>query len=277
MDFPNIDPIIFSIGPFELFGMEIGPIAARWYGLTYVIGLLGATWLAKRKARLANSGWTEDQVSDFLFYGFLCAVLGGRIGYVFFYQFERFAADFSYLFQIMDGGMSFHGGLLGVAAFMIGYGIKNKRNAFEVADFFAPFIPIGLGAGRIGNFINSELWGREVSSDFFLAMKFPTDPLGLYRHPSQLYEFALEGAVLFALLMWFSKRARPAGSVAGLFLIGYGTFRFLVEFFREPDSHLNLVLGPFSMGQLLSTPMIIAGLGMMIWAYRFNNAKRVAA
>lgn len=268
MDFPNIDPIIFSIPAFEIFGFEIGPIAARWYGLTYVVGFFSALWLAQRRAAQPNSGWTKEQVSDFLFYAFISAVIGGRFGYVLFYQFDAFLQEPSLLLRITDGGMSFHGGLIGVALFEIFYGRFKKRHPLAVADFFAPFVPLGLAAGRIGNFINAELWGREVSSDYWLAMRFPTDPQGLYRHPSQLYEFALEGVLLFIILYWFSKKPRPMGSISGLFLVGYGSFRFIVEFFREPDSHLGFIFGQISMGQILSTPMIIIGLAMIAWGYR---------
>lgn len=207
----------------------------------------------------------KDEVSDLLFAGFLGVVLGGRIGYVLFYQFDAFLADPLFLFKVWTGGMSFHGGLLGVIAAMFWFARKTKRTFFTVSDFIAPLVPFGLGAGRMGNFINGELWGRVT--DVPWAMVFPTGgPFA--RHPSQLYEFALEGVVLFLILNWFIRKPRPAGAVSGLFLIGYGAFRFIVEFFREPDAHLGLFGDWISMGQILSTPMIILGALMMVWAYR---------
>ncbi|WP_018692871.1 prolipoprotein diacylglyceryl transferase [Algicola sagamiensis] len=254
LTFPEIDPIIFSIGP----------LSVRWYGLMYVIGFIAALWLANRAADRSNGEWTRDQVSDLLFFGFLGVVLGGRIGYVFFYQFNLFLEDPIYLFKIWTGGMSFHGGLLGVITAIIYFAVKNKKSILSVGDFGAPLVPIGLGVGRIGNFINGELWGR--TTDVPWAMVFPTGG-ALPRHPSQLYEAALEGLVLFIIVYTFSRHPRPAGSVGGLFLLGYGTFRFIVEYFREPDAHLGLFGDFISMGQILSTPMIICGAGLMIWAY----------
>ncbi|MDN4503832.1 prolipoprotein diacylglyceryl transferase [Alteromonadaceae bacterium BrNp21-10] len=252
--FPAIDPIIFSIGPISL----------RWYGLMYLIGLGAAWWLAKK--RLVKTNWNEEQLGDLMFYGFLGVILGGRIGYVLFYQFEYFLSDPLYLFKIWTGGMSFHGGLLGVLAALWLFARKTKSSFLAVGDFIAPLIPLGLGPGRIGNFINAELWGR--TTDVPWAVIFPNaGPLP--RHPSQLYEFFLEGVVLFILLYWFSSKARSKGAVGGLFLLGYGTFRFIVEFFREPDAHLqNVYGGLITQGQMLSLPMILGGLGLMIWSYQ---------
>lgn len=254
--FPQIDPIIF----------QIGPLALRWYGLMYLIGFVFARWLAVRRARQPNSGWTVEQVDSLLFNGFLGVFLGGRIGYVLFYQFERFVQDPLYLFRILDGGMSFHGGLIGVILAMMITTRLQKRPFWVTADFVAPLIPFGLGMGRIGNFINDELWGRVT--DVSWAVLFPSGGY-LPRHPSQLYEAFLEGIVLFLILNVFIRKPRPAGSVAGLFLFFYGLFRFIVEFFREPDEHLGLFLGQqISMGQILSTPMMIIGLLIVLWAYR---------
>ncbi|QIR06900.1 prolipoprotein diacylglyceryl transferase [Salinivibrio costicola] len=253
--FPSIDPIL----------VELGPIAIRWYGLMYLVGFVFALWLANHRATKPNSGWSKEEVSDLLFAGFLGVVLGGRIGYVLFYQFDAFVADPLFLFKVWTGGMSFHGGLLGVIVAMAWYARKTQRHFFTVADFIAPLVPFGLGAGRLGNFINGELWGRVT--DVPWAMIFPTG--GPWpRHPSQLYEFALEGIALFVILNLFIRRSRPMGAVSGLFLVGYGTFRFIVEYFREPDAHLGLFGDLFSMGQLLSLPMIVAGALMMVWAYR---------
>ncbi len=256
--FPQIDPVIFSIGP----------LALRWYGLMYLVGFVFALWLANRRADMPKSGWTREQVSDLLFAGFLGVVLGGRIGYVFFYNFDVFLEDPLYLFKIWTGGMSFHGGLIGVTTAMVWYARRQGRSVLAVTDFIAPLVPFGLGMGRIGNFMNDELWGRV--SDVPWAVLFPSGGY-LPRHPSQLYEFALEGIVLFFIIHWFVKSSRPAGSVSGLFLLGYGSFRFIVEYFREPDAHLGLYGDWISMGQILSLPMIIGGLLLMVWAYRSNK------
>ncbi|GLR77108.1 prolipoprotein diacylglyceryl transferase [Aliivibrio sifiae] len=257
LTFPNIDPILF----------QIGPLAVRWYGLMYLFGFMFALWLANKRADKPNSGWTRDQVSDLLFAGFLGVVIGGRIGYVLFYNFGYFLDNPLYLFEVWTGGMSFHGGLLGVISAMLWYGYKNNRSFFTIADFVAPLVPFGLGAGRLGNFMNGELWGRVT--DVPWAMVFPTG--GPFpRHPSQLYEFALEGVVLFFILNWFIRKPRPLGAVSGLFLFGYGSFRFLVEYVRQPDAQLGLFGDWISMGQILSLPMVIGGLLMMLWAFKRN-------
>lgn len=253
--FPEIDPIIVSIGP----------LSVRWYGLMYLIGFAAAMYLANRQADKPDSGWTRDQVSDFLFAGFLGVILGGRVGYVLFYQFDLFLQDPAYLIRIWEGGMSFHGGVLGVLTAIFWYARSTQRSFLRVGDFVVPLIPIGLGAGRIGNFINGELWGRET--DVAWAVIFPNGG-DIPRHPSQLYEFALEGVVLFFLLQWFIRNPRPAGTVGGLFLLGYGCFRFIVEYFRQPDAHLDLFFNIISMGQILSLPMVFAGLFLMVWGYK---------
>ncbi|MEO3879898.1 prolipoprotein diacylglyceryl transferase [Rheinheimera fenheensis] len=251
--FPQIDPVIFSLGPVSL----------RWYGLMYLIAFALAWFLANRAAKKPGSGWTEQQVSDLLFIGFLGVILGGRIGYVLFYQFELFLAEPLYLFKIWTGGMSFHGGLLGVLLAMAWFAKRNNKAYLVLGDFVAPLIPLGLAAGRLGNFINAELWGRPT--DVPWAVLFPgAGPLP--RHPSQLYEFALEGIVLFGLIMLYRRFNPPAGSLGGLFLAGYGSARFFVEFYREPDAHLGLLSAGMSMGQWLSLPMIIAGIGLIIYA-----------
>ncbi len=265
--FSQIDPVAFSLGP----------LSVRWYGLMYLFGFAFAMWLAGRRADAPNSGWTRNEVSDLLFYGFLGVILGGRIGYVLFYNFDLFLADPTYLFKIWTGGMSFHGGLIGVITAMIWFAHKTKRHFFTVADFVAPLIPFGLGVGRIGNFMNGELWGRVT--DMPWAIIFPEagpEP----RHPSQLYQFALEGVVLFIILNLFWRKNPPRGAISGMFLLFYGLFRFLVEFVRQPDSQLGLYFQEISMGQILSTPMIIIG-ALMIWvAYKrpqlFGNAAKEA-
>ncbi|MGF1710461.1 prolipoprotein diacylglyceryl transferase [Vibrio kagoshimensis] len=258
IEFPNIDPVL----------IELGPIAVRWYGLMYLVGFMFAMWLANRRADKPNSGWTREQVSDLLFAGFLGVVIGGRVGYVLFYNFDLFLQDPLYLFKVWTGGMSFHGGLLGVISAMFWYARKNGRPFFGVADFIAPLVPFGLGMGRLGNFMNSELWGRVT--DVPWGIVFPNGG-PLPRHPSQLYEMALEGIVLFLILNWFIRKPRPLGSVSGLFLMGYGSFRFLVEYVREPDAHLGLFGDFISMGQILSLPMVILGALMVAWAYKSNS------
>ncbi|MCG8707258.1 prolipoprotein diacylglyceryl transferase [Brenneria sp. 4F2] len=281
--FPQFDPVIFSIGP----------VALHWYGLMYLVGFVFAMWLATRRANKPGSGWTKDEVENLLYMGFLGVFIGGRLGYVFFYALSSFLENPLYLFKVWDGGMSFHGGLVGVICVMLWFAHRTKRHFFQVADFIAPLIPFGLGAGRLGNFINGELWGR-VTTDTPWAMLFPGsrgedlalavgnpqwqaifNQYGLLpRHPSQLYEMALEGVVLFIILNLFIRKPRPMGSVSGLFLIGYGIFRIIVEFFRQPDAQLGLFSNILSMGQILSLPMVIAGILMMVWAYRRQPARQ---
>ncbi|MBT9432089.1 prolipoprotein diacylglyceryl transferase [Candidatus Sodalis endolongispinus] len=275
--FPQFDPVIFALGPVSL----------HWYGLMYLVGFVFAMWLAVRRANRPGSGWTKEEVENLLYAGFLGVFLGGRIGYVLFYNLPLFLDNPLYLFKVWDGGMSFHGGLIGVIVVMLWFAHRTRRHFFQVADFVAPMVPFSLGAGRLGNFINGELWGR-VTTDTPWAMLFPGSrqediallPVNpqwqalferygvLPRHPSQLYEMLLEGVVLFIILNVFIRKPRPIGSVSGLFLICYGAFRILVEFFRQPDAQLGLFSGVISMGQILSLPMILAGVIMMAWAYR---------
>lgn len=254
---PQIDPVAISLGPLKV----------HWYGLTYLVGFLVGWWLGRIRARKPWSPINEQQMGDVLFYIAIGVILGGRFGYVLFYNFDRFLMDPLWLLRVWEGGMSFHGGLLGVMLAMWWFGRKVGRSFFEIADFIAPLVPVGLGAGRIGNFINGELWGRATEVPW--GMVFPQAPDALARHPSQLYQFALEGVVLFVALWWFSSRPRPKMAVSGLFLTLYGCFRFLVEFVREPDPQLGyLAFDWLTMGQLLSTPMILAGLALMFMAYR---------
>ena len=260
--YPDIDPIAFSLGP----------ISVRWYGLMYLAAFAAALFLGNLRAKKSNGLWHPDQIGDLVFYGAIGVILGGRFGYVFFYNFDYFLSNPLWLFKLWEGGMAFHGGLLGVLVAMWLYGRSQGKNFFQVTDFIAPMVPLGLGFGRLGNFIGGELWGR--ASDASWAMVFPNDPSQLARHPSQLYQFFLEGIVLFSLLWWFSAKPRPRMAVSGLFLLIYGLARFAVEFFREPDAQLGFIAFDWlTMGQLLSTPMIILGIGMMIWAYKHHPLK----
>lgn len=258
--YPNIDPVAISIGPLSI----------HWYGLMYLVGFAGAYFLMNYRASKPNSGWNKEEVSDLLFYSAMGVVLGGRFGYVLFYNFDKFLDDPLWLFAVWEGGMSFHGGLLGVLAAVYFFGRRYGKSFYTITDFGAPVVPIGLMTGRLGNFIGGELWGRV--SDVPWAMVFPKGgPLA--RHPSQLYEMALEGIVLFIILWLYSRKPRPAMAVSGLFLIGYGAFRFLVEFVREPDSHIGFdILGWMTRGQLLCVPMILFGTFLIVTAYRRMNA-----
>jgi len=275
--FPKFDPIIFSIGP----------IALHWYGLMYLLGFIFALWLAIRRANKPNSHWNRIEVENLLYACFMGVFIGGRLGYVLFYNFSAFWDNPLYLFKVWEGGMSFHGGLIGVICVMLRFARRTQRHFFQVSDFVAPLIPFGLAAGRLGNFINGELWGRVAintpwavlfpgsrSEDISLAAGDPElqNLLNQYgvlpRHPSQIYEMILEGIVLFMILNLFIRRSRPIGSVSALFLIGYGIFRVIVEFFRQPDQQIGLFDGVISMGQILSIPMILFGFIMIIWAYR---------
>ena len=267
MLYPLIDPVLIAIGPVKI----------HWYGLMYLIAFGLAFLLGSIRVNKANSGWKPEEVSDVIFFGALGVVLGGRLGSVFFYHFSDFLQDPLMLFRIWEGGMSFHGGLLGVLVAMWLYGRKTQRGFFVVTDFIAPMVPTGLGAGRIGNFINGELWGKETSLPWGMQVpcnRFPEycgaeDLFSPPRHPSQLYEFALEGIVLFLLLWWFSSSPRPVRAVSGMFLFCYGIFRFGIEFVRLPDAHIGyLALDWITMGQILSTPMILFGLLLLILAYR---------
>jgi phosphatidylglycerol---prolipoprotein diacylglyceryl transferase len=256
LTYPHIDPV----------AIQLGPLAVHWYGLLWAFGFLAAWWLGRVRARRPDAPVQPNQVDDLIMYGALGAVLGGRIGYVFFYDFAALLADPLYLFRIWEGGMSFHGGLLGVIVAMWLYRRRVGCSYLALMDFGAPLVPLGLGAGRLGNFINGELWGSPTNLPW--GMVYP--PLGpVARHPAMLYQMLLEGLALFVLLWWFSSKPRPRAAVTSLFLIGYGSFRFLVEFVRLPDAHIGyLAFGWVTMGHLLSLPMLLGGIGLMIWAYR---------
>ena len=232
----------------------------HWYGLMYLLGFLA--FLALGRYQIKHKpwfDWTNQMLDDALFYGALGVILGGRIGYVVFYQFGSFIQHPLDIVKVWQGGMSFHGGFLGVLIAMFFFTRKYPQPWLKIMDFVAPLVPIGLGAGRMGNFINGELWGRATNSSY--GMIFPQID-HIARHPSQLYEFALEGLLLFSVLWFFSRKQRPIGAISALFLIGYGSFRFLVEFTRQPDDFLGLLQLGLSMGQWLSLPMILLGIWM---------------
>jgi phosphatidylglycerol:prolipoprotein diacylglycerol transferase len=261
---PQFDPVAFSLGP----------VAVRWYGLMYVLAFVAVIVLGKKRVRQGLAGdLTVKDVDDMLLYGVLGVILGGRLGYVLFYKPQYYLAHPAEILQIWTGGMSFHGGFIGVMLAIAIFCWVKKKRWITTMDFIAPLVPPGLAAGRIGNFINGELPGRPTSLPW--GMWFPQhDREPLARHPSQIYQFALEGVLLFILLWWYSSKPRPAGAVSGAFLVGYGFFRFIAEFGREPDDYLGLLAMNLSMGQWLSLPMIVVGVAMMIWAYRSAGKQR---
>ncbi|MAX87038.1 MULTISPECIES: prolipoprotein diacylglyceryl transferase [Thalassolituus] len=259
LTYPDINPVAF----------ELGFIKVHWYGLMYLAAFASAYLLATWRAKQPGSGWTTQQVSDLIFYGAMGVVIGGRMGYVLFYNFPQFLEDPLWLFRVWEGGMSFHGGLLGVLTAILIFCKIHKKSFFDVGDFGAPFVPLGLMFGRIGNFIGGELWGRVADPEHVpWAMVFPrADEFA--RHPSQLYQAGLEGFLLFVILWFYSSRPRPQKAVSAMFLIGYGVFRTIAEFFREPDAHIGFdMFGWMTRGQMLSLPMIVFGLILLIWAYR---------
>jgi len=254
---------------FNPVALQIGPIAIHWYGLTYLVAFGLFLWLASirvKKPWFAESGWTRRDVEDLLFYGVLGVVLGGRLGFVLFYNFDHYLKNPLEVFAVWKGGMSFHGGLLGVGAAMALFAMSRKRSVLQTFDLIAPCVPTGLASGRIGNFINGELYGRFADPSLPWAMVFPQSGSDQPRHPSQLYQFGLEGMLLFVLLWLYARKQRSPGQVTGAFIFGYGVCRFVVEYFRQPDKGLeNLALG-LSMGQWLCIPMILGGAALWAWA-----------
>lgn len=266
LTYPDIDPIALALGPLKV----------HWYGLSYLAAFVAAWWLGRLRSGHPQSPIRKEQMEDLLFYCALGVVLGGRLGYVLFYNFSGFLQDPLLLLQIWQGGMSFHGGLIGVLIAMGLYARKLGTGFFQVADFVAPLVPLGLFSGRLGNFINGELWGGPTDSALGMqvpcAVNLATEGLclqvgtldGVYSlpvHASQLYQAGLEGLLLFFMLWLYARRERPSMAVSGLFLLGYGLFRFAIEFVRLPDAHLGyLAFGWLTMGQLLSLPMILFGL-----------------
>jgi len=254
---PQFDPV----------AIHLGPLAIHWYGLMYLLGFMLFLWLGKQRVSRLNRPELGDKLmDDLLFYGVLGVVFGGRLGEVLFYHPGYYLSHPLEILAVWQGGMSFHGGFLGVLIAMALFARQRKIAWLQLMDFVAPLVPLGLGAGRIGNFINAELWGRPT--DLSWGMVFPNVD-NLPRHPSQLYEFALEGLALFALLWIYSKKPRPVGAVSGLFLIGYGSFRFICEFARNPDDGIfGLMTFGISMGQWLSLPMVLVGVAMMMWVHK---------
>lgn len=261
--YPQIDPIAFSVGPLKV----------HWYGLMYLLGFVVAWLLGRYRASRSEGDWSAEQVGDLIFYSALGVIIGGRVGYMFFYSLPSFIHQPWILFEVWDGGMSFHGGMLGVIVATWLFSRSQKRRWVDVIDFFTPLVPIGLGAGRIGNFINGELWGKVTTVPW--GMVFPNAGV-LPRHPSQLYEFLMEGVILFAIVWLYSVKLRPTFAVTAMFLVCYGSFRFFVEFFRQPDPQLGyLAFGWLTMGQVLSLPMILIGSGALIWTYSNHRKKGV--
>ncbi len=260
LNYPQIDPVIVALGPLKV----------HWYGMMYLVGFLAVWLLGKERAKRPYSPISPEAMEDLVYFGALGVILGGRIGYMLFYHFEILLIHPLEILKIWQGGMSFHGGMLGVFVAMYFFGKKHQCTMLQLTDIIAPLCPIGLGAGRIGNFINSELWGR--TTDVPWGMIFPNGG-PLPRHPSQLYEAGLEGILLFTILWMYTQKQRPIAAPTGLVLCLYGCLRFFVEFYRMPDAHLGyLALDWVTMGQILSVPMIIIGAGMFVWAVRKKNS-----
>lgn len=262
---PQFDPV----------ALKIGPLTIHWYGLMYLVAFGLFLYWGRRLTRrepYVSRGWQPADIEDLLFFGTLGVVLGGRLGYVLFYKPLEYLAHPAQILAVWQGGMSFHGGLVGVLVALGIYAWRRKRHFFDVADLVAPCVPTGLAVGRLGNFINGELWGRAADPSLPWAMVFPQSYSALPRHPSQLYQFGLEGLLLFACLWWFARRPRPLGQVSAVFLMGYGSLRFIAEYFREPDAFLGPLALQLSMGQWLCVPMVLGGVA--IWAWSIKRASR---
>jgi phosphatidylglycerol:prolipoprotein diacylglycerol transferase len=276
LTYPQIDPVAFAVGPLKV----------HWYGLMYLVGFAAAWVLGRWRASKPASRWSAELVDDVIFYCVIGVIAGGRLGYMLFYGFDQILANPLNLLKVWEGGMSFHGGLIGVLLAMGLFARRHRMRFFEVGDFVAPLVPIGLLTGRIGNFINGELWGHATQMPWGVRLpceRFPEYCVGLPLdaqwslplHASQLYEATLEGLVLFVVLWWFSSRARPTMAVSGMFLLLYGLFRFSVELLRQPDAHIGyLAFDWFTMGQLLTLPMLFFGVLLLALAYRSGGESR---
>jgi len=260
---------------FNPVALSLGPLSVHWYGISYLLAFV--LFLVLAKQRLAHQPyaqwalqdqWGQKDIDNLMTYGVLGVVLGGRLGHCLFYKLGYYSQHPLEVLYIWQGGMSFHGGMLGVIAALALFAWQRQRHWLQITDFVAPCVPTGLAAGRVGNFINGELWGRAADPSLPWAMVFPQSGSLMPRHPSQVYQFLLEGLLLFALLWWQARRPQPTGWISGLFLSGYGTMRFIAEYFREPDAHLGLLALGLSMGQWLCVPMLLVGVAMMVWAKR---------
>jgi len=263
---PSIDPV----------ALQLGPLAVHWYGLTYLAAFGLFMWLAHLRlhhapyaALVAQGDWSKQDIEDLLFYGVVGVIVGGRVGYCLFYKPGYYAEHPLEVLALWQGGMSFHGGMLGVISAMAVFAWQRQRPWLLVTDFIAPCVPTGLAAGRVGNFINGELWGRAADPALPWAMVFPQSGSWMPRHPSQLYQFFGEGLLLFVFLWLYGRKPHPVGAVSGVFLLGYGSCRFMAEYFREPDAHLGLLALNMSMGQWLCVPMVVAGA--WLWLRSLHN------
>ena len=271
--YPHIDPVALQLGPF----------AIHWYGLTYLAAFGLFYWLGTRRLRhppfasvTGQGSWSRKDVEDMLFLGVMGTIIGGRLGYCLFYKPGYYATHPLEIFFVWQGGMSFHGGLLGVMASQLWFARSRHKPFWQVMDFVAPCVPLGLAAGRVGNFINGELWGRFSDPGLPWGMVFPQSGSPLPRHPSQVYQFLLEGLLLFVIMWLYGRREHKQAQVSAVFLIGYGVLRFVAEFFREPDNYLGLLALGMSMGQWLCVPMVAAGVALWVWADR-RGVRGVAA
>jgi phosphatidylglycerol---prolipoprotein diacylglyceryl transferase len=258
---------------FNPIALQLGPVGIHWYGLMYVVAFMLFLWLGTlrtRQPQWAQAGWTKRDVEDLLFFGVIGVIVGGRLGYVLFYKPGYYAANPLEALMVWKGGMAFHGGLLGVIGAMALFARRRSRTFLAVTDFIAPCVPTGLAAGRLGNFINGELWGRAADPSLPWAMVFPQSGQSFARHPSQLYQFLLEGLLLFVVLWLYAKKPRGLGQVSGAFLVGYGVLRFIAEFFRQPDSFLGILSLGMSMGQWLCVPMVLIGVWMWLRGARLG-------
>lgn len=264
--YPQIDPV----------AIQLGPVAIHWYGLTYLVAFGLFYFLATRRLRhhpfvdqQGSQAWSRQMIEDILFYGVLGVIVGGRLGYCLFYKPGYYLAHPLEVFAVWQGGMSFHGGMLGVFVALLWFARSRQRPWLQLMDFIAPCVPLGLASGRVGNFINGELWGRFAPLDLPWGMVFPASGSMLPRHPSQVYQFLLEGLLFFVLLWLYARKPRLQGQVSGAFLVGYGCFRFIAEYFREPDAFLGLLALGLSMGQWLCVPMVVAG----VWLWRWSTVR----